>query len=113
MADHAAQAKQRPFVAVGEIVNGQYSFDDVLASGDTISETPTVVELDSSDLLITLIAGNTVALTIAGAAVPIGRAVTWRMRNQLAATRRYTLKITVVTAYGETRVRRAAFRCVD
>lgn len=89
-------APQRPTFVVGERNNPAVSFDGVLASGELLTGTPTVAEETTTDLTISSESVNTVALTINGESVAIGRAVQFSVVGQQAGVT-YMLKITATT----------------
>lgn len=91
-------AKQRPIMVSGETRNGKVSFVDLLDSGESLTGTPTVVEVTTSELTISNAAVNTAEETINGETVAIGKAVLFKVTDggsgDLAT---YTLRITVST----------------
>ena len=107
-----AIAKQRPFVVEGEIRNARYSFDDALRAGDTLTGTPTIVEVTTTDLAISNKLVSTSSLVIEGETVTTGRAVTFTVTGFQRATRRYTIKMTVTAVSGETIIRYLRLPCV-
>ncbi len=80
------------------------SYADVLDSGETLTGTPTVAEVTTTDLTITAKAVSTAALTINGVGVAIGAAVQFKVAGQLITHTPYTIKITVSTTGGQTLV---------
>lgn len=91
-------APERPVTAPGEINNVSVSFDGVLDLAETLTGTPAVVEVTTTDLTISSIAVSTEALRINGKNVGTGRAIQFRVQGQLTASKLYTLKITATTS---------------
>jgi hypothetical protein len=90
-------ASQRPVLAVGDVRNGAVSFAAQLDSGEALTGTPLVVEVDTADLTITSKAVSTTMLTINGASVAIGEAVQFKVSGQKTSGSPYKLKITATT----------------
>jgi hypothetical protein len=86
---------------VGETRYVAISWDDVLLAGDTITGSPTAVEVTTSNLTIASVAANTVAKTILRESVAIGRALLFKVSGHLAANSPYTIKMTVSTTDGD------------
>lgn len=105
-------APERPVAAVGETNLFSVSFAGVLDSGESLTGTPTVAEQTSSDLTISNVSVNTVALTINDRTVAIGDAVQFKVIGQLAATMTYLLKITATTdsSPAQTKVKYVEFK---
>lgn len=78
-------APQIGIAIAGETRNVAISFASLLDSGELLTGTPTVTE-DVGDLTITSKQVNTVALTINGATVAIGKAVQFSITGQVAGT---------------------------
>lgn len=89
-------------ISVGATRNCAISCDDDLASGDTLTGTPTVVEQTTSDLTITGVAVNTGALTVLNESVAIGRAIQFTVADGTAANSPYHLLVTATSTDGET-----------
>ena len=90
-------APERPTLAVGETRNFAVSFAGVLDSGETLTGTPTIAEVTTTDLTIGSKLVSTTALTINGVSVAAGLAVTFSVTGQLVTHTPYTIKITVGT----------------
>lgn len=90
-------ANERPVLVVGDVDNPAYSMADVLDSDELMTGTPTVVEVDTTDLTITNAAINTAALVINTRDVIIGKAVQFTVSGQLVANSPYRCKITFTT----------------
>ena len=89
-----ALEKQRKHVS--EVRNVAVSFVGKLDVGEDLTGTPTAVEVDTTDLTISNVAVSIIALTINDRAVPIGRAVQFRVSSGIAGTR-YTVRVTANT----------------
>ena len=109
----AVTCPESPDIGESETCNGAISFLGLLDSGELLSGTPTVVELTSSDLTITNVKINTVALTIRGISNAVGQAVQFSFSGQSANTS-YRLKATASTdaTPAQTRVAICPFRGV-
>ena len=81
---------------VGETRNAAVSFADLLDSGESLSGTPVVAEVSTSDLTISNAAVSSTSLTIQGESVAAGLAVTFRVTGGTAG-QTYTIKITANT----------------
>ncbi len=90
-------ATQVPTFAPGEVNILSCSFDGKLESGELLTGTPTVAEQTTSDLTITNVVVNTVALVINTKTVAIGKAVQCKVIGQLVANSPYLLLFTVGT----------------
>jgi len=101
-----------PEISAGETDDGAVDFTDRLDSGETLSGTPTVTEVTSSDLTISSVAVNTATLTMFDTTIAIGAAVQFTVSGQLASTL-YTLNVTTSTSASRTFVRRVSFYCVS
>ena len=93
----ANQALERPTVVVGEVRLFSVSFDNKLDSGESLSGTPTVAEVSTSDLTIANAAVNTAALTVNNKSVAIGKAVQFKASGWTVANSPYTIRITCGT----------------
>ena len=101
MATHLAF---QTFTAVpGETLNVAVSFDGWLDVGETITDTPRIVDEDNR-LTLTNKTATTAVKVINGVSVAAGRAVTFTVSGQVVAYTPYTIKITIVTSAGATRV---------
>ena len=89
-------ARERPVMIEGETRNGKVSFVDLLDDGESLTGTPTVVEVTTSDLTISNAAVSAAALTINGESVATGKAVQFKVTGGTAGTT-YLLRITVST----------------
>ena len=90
--------------AVGETFLASVSFAGYLDDGETLTGTPTVAEQSTAQLTISGQAVNTSAKTINGLSVAIGQAVQFTVSGQLVAGSPYSIKITVTTTAGATRI---------
>ncbi len=81
---------------VSEVRNVAVSFVGKLDSGEKVTGTPTVTEVDTSDLTISNVAVSTAALTINDKSVAIGEAVQFRVSGGLAGVS-YTLRVTAAS----------------
>ncbi len=72
-------------------------FTDYLRSGETLTGTPTVVEVTTSALTIDNKAVNSAAITKDGRTVAIGKGVVFRVQGGTAGTT-YTIRVTVGTS---------------
>jgi len=104
-------APQIPVIAQGATENHSIDCRDVLDSGESLSGTPTIVEVTSTDLTITNKTITSSAVTILGESVPAGKAVQCTITGQLAATRNYTLKLTLATDGSATKIKYVRFTC--
>lgn len=91
-----ATAPQLPCKTAGETRNVAVSFQGKLDAGESLTGTPTVTEVTTSDLTITSPAVSTVALTINKKSVPAGEAVQFNVAGGTAGTE-YTIKVSVGT----------------
>jgi hypothetical protein len=99
----ANTAPERPQLAAGAVGLGSVSFVGALDSGELLTGTPTVTEVDTDDaavapatLTIENVAVNVAALTINNKSVAIGQAVQFKVSGQ-AAGNSYRLRIVVAT----------------
>ncbi|MCP4304717.1 MAG: hypothetical protein GY788_07540 [bacterium] len=86
-------ARQLPEKAADGVGLVSVSFAPVLDTDELLIGTPTVEEVTTSDLTIDNVAVSTDFLDINGEAVPVGKAVRFRVSGGTAGTR-YTLKVT-------------------
>lgn len=89
-------SRERPVMIEGETRNGKVSFVDLLDSGESLTGTPTVAEVTTSDLTISNAAVSAAALTILGESVAAGKAVQFKVTGGSAGTT-YLLRVTVST----------------
>jgi hypothetical protein len=90
-------APERPVCAEGDTDLGSVSFSNQLDAGETLTGTPLVVEVDTTDLTISNKTVSTAILEINEVNVPIGEAVQFKVSGMLKETGVYKLKITVTT----------------
>jgi hypothetical protein len=103
--------QQRPTVSVGDVEKGAVSFANYLDTGETLTGTPLVDEVTTTDLTLGGKAVSSAALTILGESVSAGQAVQFTMSGQKANTL-YTIRVTATTTASRTVVRDAQFECV-
>jgi len=86
-----------------------------LDTGESLTGTPTVVEVTTTDLTITSKAVSTTALTINGTSVAAGAAVQFKVSGMKTTGSPYTLKVTVSTnaTPAQTKNRFFVFTCKD
>lgn len=92
-------APQRHVKAAGETVNVAVDLRGLLDTGELLTGTPTVEEVDPNspgDLTLTNKVVNDAALTINGESVAIGQAVQFTCAGGIAGVT-YTIRITVST----------------
>ena len=94
MVQHALERRE---IVVGSTRNVAVSFAGKLDTGELVTGTPTVVEVDTTDLTLGNKAVSTTELTISGETVPIGEAVQLSITGHLLATGSYTILITATT----------------
>lgn len=87
---------QIPTVAAGEVRNGKISLANLLDSGESLSGTPTIVELGSTDLTISSVGKSTGTLEINGVSVTSGHAVVFKATG-FVGPKQYRLKVTADT----------------
>jgi hypothetical protein len=103
--------QQRPLISVGDVEKGAVSFADKLDSGETLTGTPTVTEVTTTDLTLAGKAVSTTSLTILGETVAAGEAVQFTVSGQQAATI-YTISVSATTTASRTLVRYVQMECV-
>ena len=81
---------------VGEARNAAISFVNLLDVGELLTGTPTIVEVTTTDLVLSNKAVSTAELTINGKKVPTGEAVQFKVTTGLANVS-YKIRITVLT----------------
>lgn len=98
-------APQRQTKTVSEVVNVAIDFTDYLDEGESLTGTPTAVEVTTAHLTIASVAVSTTVLTINKREVSIGDAVTMRVSGGQAGNT-YAIKVTVTTtaATAQTRI---------
>jgi hypothetical protein len=87
---------QMPVISVADVEVFAIDYTDVLDDAETITGTPTVAEQTTTDLTISNVSVNSVAMTILDKSVGIGKAVQFKVVNQKVNTT-YTLLVTVGT----------------
>lgn len=92
----AQTALQVPCVFDGEVRIASVSFIGLLDDGESLSGTPTAVELTTSDLTISNESINSKALTINNKSVAKNKAVQFKFLGQKAGTT-YTIEVTCGT----------------
>ena len=97
-------APERPVAVVGDTNTHSFSVANHLDSGELVTGSPDVVEVTTTDLTITNLAGtankgtvSTAALTINNVTVAIGKAIQFQVTGYVAATAEYTAKVTFTT----------------
>lgn len=91
-------APQIPTMAVGESRNAAMSFAGKLDSGESLTGSPTVAEVGTSDLSFSNEAVSTAQLTINDITVAVGHAVQFKIDGSgLVAGRTYQVKVIVPT----------------
>ena len=103
--------QQRPILSVGDVEKGAVSFADVLDAGETLTGTPVVTEVGTTDLTLGGKAVSSAALTILGETVAIAEAVQFTVSGQKVGIL-YTLSVTATTTASRTLVRYAEMECV-
>jgi hypothetical protein len=98
-------------ISVGDIEKGAVSFADFLDSSETLTGTPTVAEVGSTDLTLSSPLVNTLSVVVLGVTVTAGQAVEFGVRGQKAGSL-YTISVTASTSAGRTAVRYAEMECV-
>jgi len=81
---------------VGDERNIAYAFDDVVDSGELLTGTPVILEVDTTDLTISNKVVSTAELTIDDITTPIGEAVQCHITGGVA-NKTYEVLITVST----------------
>jgi len=105
-------APEHPSIPVGSSHNAKVSFKGQLDSGELLTGTPTVVEVNAldvavspSDLTISGKAVNTATIAVnEDTAVLAGQAVVYLVSGQLLTNTPYRIKITATTDGGQTLV---------
>ena len=103
--------QQRPILSVGDVEKGAVSFAEVLDASETLTGTPLVTEVGTTDLTLGDKAVSSAALTILGVSVAAGEAVQFSVSGQKAGTL-YTISVTASTTASRTLVRYAEMECV-
>jgi hypothetical protein len=103
--------QQRPVVSQGDIEKGAVSFADWLDPGETLTGTPLVTEVGTTDLTLGGKAVSSASLTILGETVAAGGAVQFTVSGQKAGTL-YTISVTASTTASRTAVRYVEMECV-
>lgn len=97
--------------SASEVVAGKVSFVGKLEGTELLSGTPTVAEQGTSDLTLASPAVSTAALTISGATVAIGNAVTFTISGGTAGTT-YTILVQCGTDASNTRNGRVKLKVI-
>ena len=95
-------AEEEPCVAVGETVNGAFSFDGRLAPGETISTVAPPVEIGTSDLTITGETPSTEEMEISEKDIPAGRAIVYTLTG-VTGNKTYRVRFTITSSAGQVR----------
>ena len=103
--------QQRPILSVGDVEQGAVSFADVLDASETLTGTPVVTEVGTTDLTLGDKAVSIAVLTILGVSVAAAEAVQFSVSGQKAGTL-YTISVTASTTASRTLVRYAEMECV-
>ena len=103
--------QQRPVLSVGDIEKGAVSFADFLDTGETLTGTPGVVEVGTTDLSLGGKTVSSTSLTILGETVAAAEAVQFTVSGQKAGTL-YTISVTASTTASRTAVRYVEMECV-
>ena len=90
---------QRPAISVGDTEVVSVNYTDHLDAGESLTGTPTIVEVTTSDLTLGSKVVNTSTYVEArsGDTVAVGAAVQFTVAGGLADTAPYTIRITVST----------------
>lgn len=92
----AWECPERPNVIAGEVEVGAFNFNAVLASSESLSGTPTVSVIGSTELTISSVTVSTASMVISGSTVSAGRAITYKVIGFSALTE-YRLRATCDT----------------
>ena len=105
--------QQLPSISEGDTEVGAVSFAETLDTSETLTGTPTVVEVTTSDLTIGDVAVSSAALDILGESVAAAEAITFSVSGQEAG-QIYRVRVTATTTstVARTLVRDALFECV-
>ena len=111
----AVRAPQFPIQSITETRFHAVSFVGKLDSGETLTGTPTVTEIDTAHLTITSKAVNSAALTINGQSVAIGQAVQCKVvsNGSMVADEEYSILVRCSTTAGQVLNGVIRFRTVD
>ncbi len=96
------KAPQLPTAAVGATRLHSVDCTGHLDSGELMTGTPTITEVDTSDLTITNKVVSTAALVIDTKTVAAGKAVQFKVSGMLVANSPYSIKIIAATDAGQT-----------
>lgn len=90
---------QRPIISVGDTEKVSINFTDHLDSGESLTGTPTVVEVGTTDLTLASKAVNSATYVEAhtGDTVAIGKAVQYTVTGGTVVDSPYTISVTVST----------------
>jgi hypothetical protein len=93
------KAKQIQRKSAGEKLQVRVSFVELLPDSDTLTGTPTIVEVTTSDLTLSDKEINSTTITVLGEDVAASKAVTCFASGGTAGTT-YTIRVTVNTVAG-------------
>ena len=105
----ALVAPNIPIAMEGETRNAAVDFEKRLDSGELLTGTPTVTELDTSDLTIDNVKVNTASITVNDNTVEAGGAVQFRVAGQVDL-KTYTLRVQCGTDSSPAQTLRAKVR---
>lgn len=110
----AVRAPQLPTQSITETRFHAVSFVGKLDTGETLTGTPTVAEIDTAHLTITNKAVNSAALTINGQSVAIGQAVQCKVTSSaMVAGAAYRILVTCATTAGQVLNGEIRFRATE
>ena len=110
----AVRAPQFPIQSITETRFHAVSFVGKLDTGETLTGTPTVTEIDTAHLTITNKAVNSTALTINGHSVAIGQAVQCKVvSSAMVAGTTYRILVTCTTTAGQVLNGEIRFRATE
>ena len=110
----AVRAPQFPIQSIGETRFHAVSFAGKLDTGELLTGTPTVTEIDTTVLTITNKAVNVAELVINGVTVAIGQAVQCKVvDNGMTAGEEYSMLVTCSTDAGQVLNGVIRFRSVE
>jgi len=110
----AITLQQRPSISASDVELVAIDYQSHLDTGETLTGTPTVVEVTTTDLTLGNKAVSSAVLTILGRSVPIAEAVQFSVTGQKAGTQ-YRIRVTVSTTStpARTLVRDVVLECVS
>lgn len=107
------RAPQQPEQSINEVRFHAVSFAGKLDDGELLTGTPTITEVDTTDLVITSKAVSTTALVINGVSVPAGMAVQCKIDGSgMTARQAYRVYIQCDTDAGQTLNGEIVFRAI-